>query len=73
MAKVLATSALESNSGGAGIGMTPDRPKALALKLLQLQSGNGSWANRNSRWMEADPVLASAYSMLALELIRARL
>lgn len=47
--------------------------KDLALKIVQLQSGNGSWANKNGRWMEADPVLATAYSMLTLELIRERL
>jgi squalene-hopene/tetraprenyl-beta-curcumene cyclase len=45
----------------------------LALKLLQLQSGDGSWRNKNGRWMESDPVLVTAYSMLTLQLVRPRL
>ena len=70
MAKALAARAPGSAPGRADRGVPPRWAESLAHKLLQLQSGNGSWANRNSRWMEADPVLASAYSMLALELIR---
>ena len=73
MAKALVASAPGSTPGGTGRGVPPHWAEALAHKLLQLQSGNGSWTNRNSRWMEADPVLASAYSMMALELIRDRL
>jgi squalene-hopene/tetraprenyl-beta-curcumene cyclase len=47
--------------------------RELAQRLVQIQGGNGAWANRNGRWMEADPVLATAYSMLALGLVRERL
>jgi len=43
--------------------------KALAMKLLNLQSRDGSWANENNRWMEKDPVLVTAYAVLALEMI----
>lgn len=50
-----------------------DWARRLALKLVQLQAGNGSWANGNGRWMESDPVLVTAYSMLSLQLIRERL
>jgi squalene-hopene/tetraprenyl-beta-curcumene cyclase len=71
MANALVAAGPRAESGKARVpeGWAAD----LALKLVQLQSGNGSWSNKNGRWMEADPVLATAYSMLALELIRERL
>lgn len=40
----------------------------LARKLLNTQSGDGSWKNSAaSRWMESDPNLVTAYTCLALE------
>ncbi len=39
----------------------------LAGQLLSTQAGNGSWANKNSRWMESIPDLVTAYSVLTLE------
>ena len=45
----------------------------LATKLMTLQSKEGSWANDNGRWWEKDPVLATAYSVIALEFIYRRL
>jgi squalene-hopene/tetraprenyl-beta-curcumene cyclase len=40
---------------------------ALVGKLLNLQKGDGSWANDTAgRWMESDPVLVSSYILLAL-------
>ena len=41
----------------------------LALKLIQLQAGNGSWVNDTSRWMEKDPVLVTTYGVLTLEIV----
>ena len=41
----------------------------LATKLMSLQKEDGSWQNENGRWWEKDPVLATAYSVLALEFI----
>ena len=41
----------------------------LAKKLLDLQLGDGSWANDTSRWMEKDPALVTSYCVLTLELI----
>ena len=40
----------------------------LARKLLNTQSGDGSWKNaKAARWMEGDPVLVTGYTILALE------
>ena len=39
----------------------------LAHKILSAQQKDGSWVNANGRWWENDPVLVSAYAMLALE------
>jgi squalene-hopene/tetraprenyl-beta-curcumene cyclase len=46
-----------------------DWARELALKLINLQGGNGSWVNDTARWMEKDPVLVTAYAVLSLELI----
>jgi squalene-hopene/tetraprenyl-beta-curcumene cyclase len=43
--------------------------KDLAMKIINLQQRDGSWANENNRWMEKDPNLVTAYSLIALELI----
>jgi squalene-hopene/tetraprenyl-beta-curcumene cyclase len=43
-------------------------PKELVLKLIDLQQDDGSWANESGRWMEKDPVLATAYAVLTLEM-----
>jgi len=37
-------------------------------KLLSLQKGDGHWVNANGRWMESNPVLVTAYAVLALEI-----
>ena len=39
----------------------------LALKLINLQKADGSWANENNRWWEKDPALVTSYSVMALE------
>jgi squalene-hopene/tetraprenyl-beta-curcumene cyclase len=43
--------------------------KEVAMKLLNLQNRDGSWANENGRWMEKDPVLVTAYAVMSLEMI----
>jgi squalene-hopene/tetraprenyl-beta-curcumene cyclase len=43
--------------------------KELALKLLNLQKNEGFWVNTNARWWETDPVLVTAYSVIALEIL----
>jgi squalene-hopene/tetraprenyl-beta-curcumene cyclase len=39
----------------------------LADQLLKIQSPDGFWVNENGRWWENNPVLVTAYSILALE------
>ena len=43
--------------------------EALAVKLINLQTANGSWANENGRWFEKDPVLVTSYAVIALGMI----
>jgi len=38
----------------------------LAAQLLAKQRANGSWANPTERWMEGDPNLVTAYSLITL-------
>jgi squalene-hopene/tetraprenyl-beta-curcumene cyclase len=45
----------------------------LAAKLIPLQKTDGSWASENGRWMEKDPNLVTAYTLLALNLLHDRL
>jgi squalene-hopene/tetraprenyl-beta-curcumene cyclase len=40
---------------------------ALSRHLLDSQKPDGSWLNDTGRWMESDPVLVTAYTLLALE------
>jgi len=47
-------------------GVSHDWRRELAERLFELQKSNGSWANTNERWLESDPNLATAYSLLAL-------
>jgi squalene-hopene/tetraprenyl-beta-curcumene cyclase len=42
----------------------------LAKRLLNLQKAEGYWVNeKESRWMENDPVLVTSYTVMALEMI----
>jgi len=45
----------------------------LALKLIDLQKADGSWANENGRWWEKDPALVTSYSLIALNMIQKQL
>lgn len=45
-----------------------DWKRELALKVMSTQEKDGSWINEGSnRWMEDNPILVTAYSLLALE------
>jgi squalene-hopene/tetraprenyl-beta-curcumene cyclase len=47
-------------------GKSHDWRAELSKKLAAEQQENGSWVNKNSRWLEGDPNLVTAYSLLAL-------
>jgi squalene-hopene/tetraprenyl-beta-curcumene cyclase len=50
-------------------GKEVDWRNELAGKLLASQRENGSWINDNGRWMESNPVLVTAFTVLSLEQI----
>ena len=47
-------------------GVSHDWYRALAEQLIDEQTPDGFWVNENSRWMEQDPVLVTAYAVIAL-------
>ena len=47
-----------------------DWKRELSAKLVLLQKPDGSWANENNRFWEADPVLCTSFAMIALEACR---
>lgn len=44
-----------------------DWRKELAEQLFHSQQDNGAWLNKNDRWYEGDPNLATAYVLMALK------
>ena len=54
-------------------GQTVNWREQLALKLINLQKADGSWANDNGRWFEKDPALVTSYSLIALEMVYSKL
>ena len=48
-------------------GREADWRKDLGEKILTTQRSDGSWVNDNGRWMESNPVLVTAYTVLSLE------
>ena len=42
--------------------------KVLSLQKIDPKTGAGYWLNESGRWWEADPVLVTSYSLLALEI-----
>jgi squalene-hopene/tetraprenyl-beta-curcumene cyclase len=47
-------------------GKSHDWRAELAEQLISRQQPDGSWVNSNTRWLEGDPNLVTAYSLLAL-------
>ena len=43
--------------------------KLVATQKVEAKSGRGYWVNENGRYWENDPVLVTAYTLLALELL----
>ncbi len=50
-------------------GKQADWRKDLGEKLLATQREDGSWVNENGRWMESNPVLVTAYTVMSLQQI----
>lgn len=48
-------------------GEVRDWANDLIDRLAELQKADGSFENRHDRWMEGDPVLVTAYALLALQ------
>jgi squalene-hopene/tetraprenyl-beta-curcumene cyclase len=65
MSRALDTARLDSIAR-AGAGPIAWREQ-VARKIMSLQRPDGTWANANNRFWENDPVLATAYALLALE------
>jgi len=63
-AKTLAVMGVERVADASG--EAHDWRADLVKKLAALQREDGSWVNAHSRWMEADPVLVTAYGCLSL-------
>ncbi len=51
-------------------GVKHDWRRELAAELISRQKPDGSWVNNADRWMEGDPNLVTAYSLLALSYCR---
>jgi len=41
--------------------------KLVSLQKIDPKTGAGYWINENGRWWEADPILVTSYSLIALE------
>ena len=63
LARALAAAQVEKVGGH-------DWKRELAAKLLSLQKPDGSWANANNRFWEADPVLCTSFALLSLRLCK---
>lgn len=64
IARAMAASGRDTLPGKSG---EIDWRKELVEKIVSLQQPDGSWVNNNGRFWENDPVLATAYAILALE------
>ena len=71
MAKALAT--YGANELETADGRKVNWREELATKLMSLQTSDGFWQNDNGRWWEKDPVLTTAYSLIALEFVYRKL
>ena len=63
-AKALSTMELDTVQDADG--KAHDWRKELAEHLFKLQQENGAWLNKNDRWYEGNPDLATAYVLIAL-------
>ena len=66
----------EANPDSGDFNFSQELRQKMAISLCQAstrtlleQREDGSWANANGRWMESNPILVTAYSVMALEQI----
>jgi squalene-hopene/tetraprenyl-beta-curcumene cyclase len=52
-------------------GKSHDWRNELVTAIISRQQPDGSWVNKNARWMEGDPNLVTGYALLALANSRA--
>ena len=68
---VASTSASVGNAVNAPAGTVNWRAelvkKLIGMQKIEAATGGGYWVNTENRWMEADPVLVTAYTLIALE------
>ncbi len=64
MAKALST--LGDDKVVDAAGKSHDWRAELVAQLANKQSADGSWVNKNKRWLETDPNLVTAYALLTL-------
>ncbi len=67
MAKGLSTYGVDTLAMADGTRV--DWKSDLAKRMIDLQANDGSWANQNGRFWEKDPVLATSYGVLTLEML----
>jgi squalene-hopene/tetraprenyl-beta-curcumene cyclase len=67
-AKALAATGLKTIEDAKGV--KHDWRQELAGVLLRQQNANGSWANKDTRWLEGDPNLVTGYALLCLSYCR---
>ncbi len=64
-AKALSTMDLDTIKDAQG--KAHDWRKEMADHLITTQQSNGAWLNKNERWMEGNPDLATAYALISLK------
>lgn len=65
MAKALDAAGLDRLVDGKG--KSHDWRSELTAELIKRQRPDGSWMNENTRWLEGEPCLVTAYALLALD------
>ena len=70
MAKGLAAAGITELEVG---GKKVDWRRDLAMRLMKLQTADGTWLNDQPRWKENNSVLVTAYCVMALEIVYGQL
>jgi squalene-hopene/tetraprenyl-beta-curcumene cyclase len=65
-----ALSAMGEDQVADGEGKSHDWRAEIVTRLVDAQNPDGSWVNKNTRWLEGDPNLVTAYGLLVLSYCR---